>query len=525
MRLPEKGKVLKKEKFKVTGMSCSACSSRVEKVTGKLDGVKTVSVNLLTGTMQVEFDETVTDEEKIVTAVEGAGYGAYPDEARGGYGEQPGGGNQCGEACATAKGAAARGDGAGGAGGSASKDALDETAQMKKRLIWSVVLLIPLMTVSMGPMLLGNHHNTENPLTMIMIQVLFLIPIVFLNRKFFVKGLPALVRGGANMDSLIAVGSGAAIVYGVFALFRIAHGYETGDMALVHKYSADIYFESAAMILTLITVGKYMEARSKGKTSQAIEKLMNLAPKTATVERDGQEIEIETWQLAPGDILVIRPGESIAAESNAMVAMDGSISLKGETRGGFFKSLARKFLNDENFFQQSFVADDEPGSVLLAPNLPGDVVVLDVGERQYMLSDGAFLAATDGVELETKTQSLGRALLGNSGGLFLMATQGHGQIALSGFGSIQAVDVKPGQKLIVDNGHLVAWDRELDYELSINTARSGLLGKVLHSQLSGEGIVLKFKGEGKVWVCSRNKGGFLTWIFSQMPQEKAVSNG
>ena len=174
----------------------------------------------------------------------------------------------------------------------------------------------------------------------------------------------------------------------------------------------------------------------------------------------------------------LEPGESVAAESNAMVAMDGSISLKGETRGGFFKSLARKFLNDENFFQQSFVADDEPGSVLLAPNLPGDVVVLDVGERQYMLSDGAFLAATDGVELETKTQSLGRALLGNSGGLFLMATQGHGQIALSGFGSIQAVDVKPGQKLIVDNGHLVAWDRELDYELSINTARSGLLGKV-----------------------------------------------
>ena len=122
-------------------------------------------------------------------------------------------------------------------------------------------------------------------------------------------------------------------------------------------------------------------------------------------------------------------------------------------------------------------------------------------------------------------KGLGRALLGNSGGFFLMATQGKGQIALSGFGSIQAVDVKPGQKLIVDNGHLVAWDRELDYELSINTARSGLLGKVLHSQLSGEGIVLKFKGEGKVWVCSRNKGGFLTWIFSQMPQEKAVSNG
>ena len=341
-------------------MSCSACSSRVEKVVGKLDGVKTVSVNLLTGTMQVEFDEAVTDEEKIIEAVDGAGYGAYPDEPRGGRAGQPVGGyagpaggscrdgacgvsvslaggaaagNNPGGAGATANGAAARGAAAGGAGGSASKGALDETAQMKKRLIWSVVLLIPLMTVSMGPMLLGNHHNTENPLTMIMIQVLFLIPIVFLNRKFFVKGLPALVRGGANMDSLIAVGSGAAIVYGVFALFRIAHGYETGDMALVHKYSADIYFESAAMILTLITVGKYMEARSKGKTSQAIEKLMNLAPKTATVERDGQEIEIETWQLATGDILVIRPGESIAADGEIVsgtTAVDES-AITGES--------------------------------------------------------------------------------------------------------------------------------------------------------------------------------------------------
>ena len=156
---------MKKEKFKVTGMSCSACSSRVEKVVGKLDGVKTVSVNLLTGTMQVEFDEAVTDEEKIIEAVDGAGYGAYPDEARGGRAGQPVGGyagpaggscrdGACGVSVSLAGGAAAEnnpggaGATAGGAGGSASKGALDETAQMKKRLIWSVVLLIPLMTVS-----------------------------------------------------------------------------------------------------------------------------------------------------------------------------------------------------------------------------------------------------------------------------------------------------------------------------------------------------------------------------------------
>ena len=313
---------MKKEKFKVTGMSCSACSSRVEKVVGKLDGVDNVSVNLLTGSMQVEFDEAVTDEEKIIKAVEGSGYGAFSDEGRGG--SQGGCADGSCSVTVSREGAEA---------GAVSKGALDETAQMKKRLTWSVILLIPLMTVSMGPMLVGKHHNTDNPLTMILIQVLFLIPIVFINRKFFLKGLPALFKGGANMDTLIAVGSGAAIIYGVFALFRIAHGYETGDMALVHRYSADIYFESAAMILTLITVGKYLEARSKGKTSQAIEKLMNLAPKTATVERDGKETEIETWQLVPGDILVIRPGESIAADAEIIsgtTAVDES-AITGES--------------------------------------------------------------------------------------------------------------------------------------------------------------------------------------------------
>ena len=300
---------MKKEKFEVTGMTCSACSARVEKTVSKLEGTENVSVNLLTGTMQVDFDENVLSEEKIISAVEKAGYGASAAAsagANGGVGGVRGGGGEKGER------------------DRASAAALSETEHMKKRLIGSVALLIPMMVFSMGPMLTGSHHDMEAPLTNILIQVLFLIPIVFLNRKYFVKGFPSLFRGSPNMDSLIAMGSAAAILYGVFAIFRIVSGYETGDMALVHRYAGDIYFESAAMILTLITVGKYLEARSKGKTSQAIEKLMNLAPKTATVLRDGQEIEILSEDLVKGDILIVRPGESIAADG---VILSGTTSV------------------------------------------------------------------------------------------------------------------------------------------------------------------------------------------------------
>ena len=300
---------MKKERFEVTGMTCSACSARVEKTVSKLEGTENVSVNLLTGTMQVDFDENVLSEEKIISAVEKAGYGASAAAsagANGGVGGVRGGGGEKGER------------------DRASAAALSETEHMKKRLIGSVALLIPMMVFSMGPMLTGSHHDMEAPLTNILIQVLFLIPIVFLNRKYFVKGFPSLFRGSPNMDSLIAMGSAAAILYGVFAIFRIVSGYETGDMALVHRYAGDIYFESAAMILTLITVGKYLEARSKGKTSQAIEKLMNLAPKTATVLRDGQEIEILSEDLVKGDILIVRPGESIAADG---VILSGTTSV------------------------------------------------------------------------------------------------------------------------------------------------------------------------------------------------------
>ncbi|WP_419023828.1 heavy metal translocating P-type ATPase [Emergencia sp.] len=278
-----------KEKFKVTGMTCSACSSRVEKTVSKLEGTDEVSVNLLTGTMQVTYDDNLIDDGKIIQAVERAGYGASVDS---------------GEAAAKKSNDASE---------EASKAAFDEAKLMKRRLIWSVILLVPLMYVSMGHMLTGKHMP-DQPLTMVLLQVVFLIPIVVLNKKYFLKGFPSLFRGSPNMDSLIAMGSAAAIVYGVFAIFRMTTGYETGNMDLVHRYAGDIYFESAAMILTLITVGKYLETRSKGKTSQAIEKLMNLAPKTAHVERNGVEMEIPSGELTIGDVLVVRPGESIAAD-------------------------------------------------------------------------------------------------------------------------------------------------------------------------------------------------------------------
>lgn len=282
---------MKEEKFRVTGMSCAACSTRVEKAVTKLDGTDEVSVNLLTGTMRLNRDDNKISDDDIIKAVEKAGYGAFVDEGQ-----------------AAKPGVAA-------SGATASQSALDDTKKMKRRLIWSVILLLPLMAVSMTHMFTGSDmENMGRPLTLALVQVLFLIPIVALNFKYFKSGIPSLLRGGPNMDSLIAVGSSAAIIYGAFAIFRMAMGYETGDMALVHKYASEIYFESAGTILTLITVGKYLETKSKGKTSQAIEKLMDLAPKTANVQRDGQELSIPVEQLRLGDILVVRPGESIAAD-------------------------------------------------------------------------------------------------------------------------------------------------------------------------------------------------------------------
>lgn len=309
-----------KEKFNVTGMTCSACSSRVEKVVSKLDGTEKVSVNLLTNSMQVEFNENVLNIDDIIAAVEKSGYGASI-AAKSLQARQAGLGMPAGQA-----------DVASGVvqpqvpainqstSGTTSQDA--EIKSMKIRLIWSLIFWVPLMIVAMGPMMIGREIT--RPLSMILLQIALLIPIVFLNRKYFQKGFPSLLHGSPNMDSLIAVGSAAAIIYGVYAVFQIAKGYETGVHELVHTFAHDVYFESAATILTLITVGKYLEARSKGKTSQAIEKLMNLAPKTAMVVRDGVEMEIPAEYLLIGDILLVKPGESIAADG---VIEDGRTSV------------------------------------------------------------------------------------------------------------------------------------------------------------------------------------------------------
>ena len=214
----------------------------------------------------------------------------------------------------------------------------------------------------------------------------------------------------------------------------------------------------------------------------------------------------------------------ILAESNAMVAMDMTLSLEGKARGGVMQSFARKYLNDETFFLQKIRAQEGPGRVLLAPNIPGDIRLLDVGDAQYFLSDGSYLASTAAVSIRTKTQSIGRALLGGSGGLFIMQTEGRGRIAVSGFGSMAEIEVRPGHPVIVDNGHVVAWDSSLAYELSLSTGQTGFFGKVVNSQTTGEGVVIRFSGRGKVLVCSRNRSSFLDWVYSKFPAEKFVSN-
>ena len=278
-----------KQKFDVTGMTCSACSAHVEKSVKKLDGVKDVSVSLLQNSMQVEFDEHALTETQIVKAVEDAGYGASAQ----GRSEK----KQKKEKVSAAK---------------------AEAKNMKMRLVVSFAFLIPLMYLSMGHMagwpLPHIFHGTENALIFAFTQLLLTTPILIVNRKYFTVGFKTLFKGAPNMDSLIAIGSSAAVVYGIVAIYAIGYGLGHGNLALVDQYAMDLYFESAGMILALITLGKFLEARSKGKTSDAIEKLMNLAPKMATVLRDGQELEIPVEEVSVGEEIIVRPGQSIPVD-------------------------------------------------------------------------------------------------------------------------------------------------------------------------------------------------------------------
>lgn len=305
-----------KERFDVTGMTCSACSSHVEKSVSKLTGVENVSVNLLTNSMQVEFDENKLDTAGIIKAVEDAGYGAAVKDGHAKFGAKTS-----------------------GQSGSQENNGLSAVEQnvknMKKRLIVSLIFWIPLMYVSMGhmiyqwlnipmpPFTMNFLHGNENAITYAFTQFLLLLPILIANQKYFKNGFKTLWHRSPNMDSLIAIGAGAAILYGIFAIYRIGYAMGHGDMMVVHQYAHDLYFESAGTILTLITIGKYLETKSKGKTSEAITKLLNLAPKTVTVVRDGVEQVVDAADVEKGEIFLVKPGESVAVDG---IVLEGKSS-------------------------------------------------------------------------------------------------------------------------------------------------------------------------------------------------------
>ena len=292
------------EKYDVTGMSCAACSARVEKTVSGLPGMRECSVNLLKNSMVVNYDADALSSAQIIQAVEKAGYGASL---------QSKGGKQ----------------GASGQKQASPADAIKKEYQtMKRRVIWSFVFTIPLFYLSMGHMmgwpLPGFFLGTENSMIYALTLFLLALPVAVINRKYYLQGFKTLAHGSPNMDSLIALGSGASLVYGVYALYKIAFGLGHGDLMMVDQFTRDLYFDGAATILTLITLGKFFEVRAKGRTSDAINKLLNLAPKTATVLRDGKELVIPAEEVGKGDILIVKAGESIPVDG---VLLEGTASV------------------------------------------------------------------------------------------------------------------------------------------------------------------------------------------------------
>ena len=304
------------QKFNITGMTCSACAANVEKSVKKLPGIESVNVNLLRNTMAVSYDDQQASVEAILRAVESAGYGASAA------------GKTAGSAGA---------DHAGGQRSSAPGMMNAEAKQMRLRLIISIIFTVPLFYISMGHMfgwpLPGFLLGDQNVLTFAFTQFLLTLPVVFVNSRYFTAGFKSLFRGAPNMDSLIAIGCSAALIYGIFAIYKIGIALGQGDLHTVHQYAMDLYFESAAMILALITLGKFLEARAKGKTSEAIGKLLDLAPKTAMVLRDGEETEVPVEEVRVGDILVVRSGQSVPVDGE-LIEGSGSLdesALTGES--------------------------------------------------------------------------------------------------------------------------------------------------------------------------------------------------
>ena len=284
---------LQKKHFAVTGMTCSACSARVEKAVNKLNGTKEVAVNLLKNSMVVSFDEQTLSPADIITAVEKAGYGATMQEAN----------NLKNNTSTTSK---------------SDDNAQKAHQQMKRRLIISIIFAIPLFYISMGHMLGAPLPScltgTANALPYAFTQFLLVLPIIFINFKYYSVGYKTLFHLSPNMDSLIAIGSSAAIIYGIYAIYKIGFAFGVNDLATVEKFSMDLYFESAGTILTLITLGKFFESRAKGKTSDAITKLMNLAPKTAIKFTDGVEEEILVDKVQLNDILIVKAGQTVPVD-------------------------------------------------------------------------------------------------------------------------------------------------------------------------------------------------------------------
>ena len=296
------------EQYNVTGMSCAACSARVEKAVSKVPGVTSCSVSLLTNSMGVEGTAAASE---IIAAVEEAGYGASVKGAK------------------TENREASRG---------AEEDMLKdkETPKLRRRLIASLCFLIPLMYFSMGHMMWGwpvPEFFADNHMAMGILQLLLTTIVMVINQKFFISGFRGLIHRAPNMDTLVALGSGASYGYSLYALFAMSDALTRGDMERVMSFLHEFYFESAAMILTLITVGKMLEARSKGKTTDALKSLMKLAPKTATILRNGQEAEVSIDQVRKGDVFVVRPGENIPVDGTVLegVSAVNESALTGES--------------------------------------------------------------------------------------------------------------------------------------------------------------------------------------------------
>jgi len=335
-------------------MSCSACSARIERGMAELPGVSGVSVNLLKNSMTISYDEMALSDEGIIAAVRSLGYGAASRERGRAQGEaKPGA-------------------------------ASAEASGLRRRLIVSAIFTVPLFYIAMGEMMGAPLpfflSGMENAGVFAFTQLLLTVPVLVAGRGYYITGFKNLIKRSPNMDSLIALGSGAAVLYGVYALYKILWAFGHGYMEVVHHFSMDLYFESAAVILTLITLGKFFEVRAKGRTGAAIEALMNLAPKTARVLRDGHELEISAREIVIGDILVVRSGEALAADGvliEGTAALDES-ALTGESmpvqkqvgdrvigattsRSGYFKMRVTE-IGDETALSKIIVLVDEATS-------------------------------------------------------------------------------------------------------------------------------------------------------------------